>query len=884
MQQRVFIILLFTVFSSFIYSQDTIQKVDFAVSQDTIYYTTDDSASISTLPADSLFSEPDTTDRDSSLSINAIETKVEYKAVDSIQFSVDAKKVYLFGEAQIKYGDIELKAAYVEFDMSNNVVTATSLPDSAGNEIGKPEFKDDREEFTAKRIKYNFDTKRGVIDGVFSEQSDGYLHSGRTKKMENNEFHLKKGKYTTCEHENPHFYVALSRAKVIPDDKIISGPANIVIEDIPLPIGIPFGFFPNSSGRASGILIPQYGEEQNRGFFLRDGGYYFGINDRLDLTLKGEIFSKGSWGVSAVSRYKKRYKYNGNLNFNYNNLSIDDEGIDQFNYKLIWRHTQDPKARPNSNFSADVNFGSSGYDKYNSRNANDYLQSTIQSGISFRKTFPNTPFNASANIRHSQNNTDSIVNLTIPDLTLNMNRIYPLKKLVKGKNLGILEKLGFQYSSNFKNTVKVRDTLLFESSTLDKFKNGVQHSIPVSTSFNLFKYFNLSPSFTYKERWYFESIDRYWNDDAYYDPETNTYKHGSIYTDTTSGFNRVYDYSVAAGLSTTLYGFYQFQQSPIKLVRNSGLIAIRHKMDPTVSFSIRPDFSEGKWKGDDGYYDEYINGSGDTIKYSRYEGAIYGIPGQGKYGSLSFGLSNNLEMKVANKRDTTSEFRKVSLLKQFSVRSSYNIFADSLNWSTVSVNASTSLFDIFDINMGAIYDPYAYDTIAGKRVNVYEVDYTGDLFRLTSANFSINFSLNDKKFKRSSSERTEPDKPDIIRQQEEINYYDYFSVPWNLRFDYSIRFSQPDRKEPTITQTFNFSGDFSITKKWKIGFSSGYDIEKREITFTNVNISRDLHCWMMTFRWVPFGFRQSYNFEIGVKASILSDLKYNKSKSWIDNL
>jgi LptD protein len=866
-----------------IFCQDTIPRIDFSISNDTIYYSSEDST-LSETDGHILTVEDDTIPKGPKVSENAVDTKVEYKAKDSIQFSVDAKKVYLWGDAEIIYGDIQLKSAYIEFNMNDNIVLATGLIDSLGEEYGKPEFVDNKESFTAKKIRYNFDTKRGVIDGVFSEQSDGYLHSGKTKKLDNDEFHLKKGKYTTCEHEHPHFYVALSKAKVIPDDKIISGPANIVIEDIPLPIGIPFGFFPNSSGRASGILIPQYGEEQNRGFYLRDGGYYFGISDKIDLTIKGETYSKGSWGLSALSRYKKRYKYNGNFSFNYTNLSIDDEGINQFNYKLIWRHTQDPKARPNSNFSADVNFGSSGYDKYNSRNANDYLQSTIQSGISFRKTFPNSPFNGSANIRHSQNNRDSIVNLTIPDLNLSMNRIYPFKKIVKSKKLGFVEKLGIQYTSNFKNTVSIRDTLLFEPSTLDKFRNGVQHNIPISTSFNAFKFFNISPSFTYKERWYFESINRYWDESAYYDYENEQYGYGRVYTDTSTGFNRVYDYNISAGLSTTLYGFYQFQASPIRLVRNSGLIAIRHKIDPSVSFSMRPDFSEGRWKGVDGFYDEYINGSGDTVKYSRYEGGIYGVPGEGRFGSLSFGINNNLEMKVANKKDTVTGFKKVSILKQFSVRSSYNIFADSLNWSTVNMTGSTSLFDVINLNFGVIYDPYAYDTIAGKKVSIFEYDYNGDLLRLTSANISINFSLNDKTFKSTPAERAEAGTPADILRQEEINYYDYFSVPWNLRFDYQIRFSQPDRLEPTITQTFNFSGDFSITKKWKVGFSSGYDIERREITFTNVNISRDLHCWMMTFRWVPFGVRQSYNFEIGVKASILSDLKYNKSKTFIDNL
>ena len=825
--------------------------------------------------------------KDDGLSENAIETPVDYLAVDSIEFSVSEKKVYLFGQAQINYGEIELKASYIEFDLSNNIVFAKGIIDSTGKEIGRPEFKEGDESFTAKRIRYNFDTKKGIIEGVFSEQSDGYLHSGKTKKMPNDQICLQKGKYTTCDLEHPHFYVALSKAKVIPNDKIISGPANIVIADIPLPIFIPFGYFPNKKGRASGILIPQYGEEENRGFFLRDGGYYLGINDKVDLTLKGEIYSKGSWGLSTISRYRKRYKYNGNFNFNYSNLILNEFGEPDYSktkqYKLVWRHTQDPKARPNSNFSANVNFGSVSYDKYLSRNTNEYLNNTIQSSIAYRKTFPNTPFNMSATINHSQNSSDSTVSITLPNLSVNMNRIYPLKKLINSNKFKFAKNLSLSYNSRFENKItNIRDSILFTSMVFDEFKNGIQHSIPISTSMNVFKFFSINPSFNYTERWYFESIDKYWDASTFFDPVDSSYYYGREIVDTISGFNRVSDYSVSASVSTNLYGFYQFQASPIKLIRNSGLLAIRHKVSPSVSFRMRPDFKEEKW----GYYDNYVNASGDTIDYNHYETGIYGVPSGGKSGMLSFRLNNNIEMKVRNRKDTTGEgTKKIPLLRSLNLGSSYNIYADSLNWSPVSVSGNTDILKMVNMNFGASLDPYAFDTIDTKRINTFEQDYTGNFLRLTSANWSMSFSLSDNNFRKAPSEReSKEDTPNEILAIEEHNYYDYFNIPWSLKFDYSIRYSKTGIAEPNITQTVGMRGDLSITQKWKIGVQTGYDIQNKEISFTNINISRDLHCWHMTFRWIPFGTRKSYNFEIGVKASILSDLKYTKRESWLDNL
>ncbi|MCK4662176.1 MAG: LPS-assembly protein LptD [Bacteroidales bacterium] len=868
---RVFNIILLVCVSLLIYSQDIKTNNDTLsiISNDTIFII-DDTLSV----------DMDTIPEKSILSPNAVDAKIDYNADDSIIFSLDEKKVYLYGNAIIIHTNMELKADYIVLDLEKDIVFACGVTDSLGKETGKPEFKEGNEAFVAETMRYNFKTKKGIIKGVITEQGEGYLHSSRTKKMPNNEIHLKNGKYTTCDHEHPHFYVALTKAKVIPDEKIISGPAFLVIEDVPLPfIGIPFGFFPNKKGRASGILIPNYGEEVNRGFYLRDGGYYWGISDHFDLVARGEIYSKGSYGLKTQSRYKKRYKYNGNLSFDYYRNKIGDKGstdfIDQKDYKLRWTHSQDPKARPNSSFSANVNFGSVTYDKYNSTNTQDYLNNTIQSSIAYSKTFANTPFHMSTNVTHSQNSRDSIVHMSLPIMTFNMKRIYPLKKAVDKWDIGWLENLGIGYTSKFQNTVEVIDTLLFEPSTLDKFKNGVNHSIPIKTSFNLLKYFNVSPNFSYTERWYFESVNKYW-DNALYIPEGDTvYQQGRIVTDTIKGFNRVYDYSMGASLSTTMYGFYKFSDSFIGFIRNSGLQTIRHKIDPSIGFSYRPDFSEEKWH----YYDTVINeNTGEKIGYSPYQLGIYPLPGTKKSGMINFSLRNNIEAKVLNRKDSTESFKKIKILESLNLSSSYNLIADSLNLSNIKISARTNLFKMLNVNYDAILDPYVYDSVNNTRINTFEWEKNHKIGRITSWYISMGITLKESTFKKEDSK-----KDDMESEDEETDYYDYFKVPWSMRVNYSIRYSRPGLDEPVITQTLNFSGDLSLTPKWKIGISSGYDLENREFTFTNVNLSRDLHCWVMTFRFVPFGDRQNYNFEIGVKASILQDLKYTKREDWRDN-
>lgn len=810
---------------------------------------------------------------------NEIDAIIDYSADDSTIFSKSKNKLYLYKNAQITYKDIKLNADYIELDLEKNEIFAKGLLDSLNKVIGKPIFTQGSENFSSDKIIYNFKTKKGLISGVFSKQSGGYLHSQITKKLPNNEICVKNGEYTTCDLKHPHFYIALTKAKVIPNDKIISGPAYLVIEDIPLPIGIPFGFFPNTKSRKSGVLIPTYGEEQRRGFFLKNGGWYFGINDYVDLSIKGDIYSKGTWLVNVRSRYKKRYKYTGNVDFSYSDLVVSEKGLPDYmktiQYKLRWTHSQDPKANPNSNFSANVNIGSVTYDKYSSINNANYLKNTTQSSIHYDKTFQGTPFNFSANFNHSQNSLDSIVSLTLPEMTFNMRRIFPFKKK---NNIGKpkwFEKIGVTYSSNLQNTVSIIDTSLFTHKTLDNFKYGIIHKIPVSTSFKILKYFTASPSVNYTERWYFNSLNKYVNKSD-----------SSIVTDTVKGFNRVFDYNYATSLSTQIYGMFQFKNSFIK--------AIRHRISPSIGFSYRPDFSEKKW----GYYKTDPDDS--TKLYSVYANGIYGAPSRGKSGLINFSVGNNVEMKVKSKKDTITETKKIILIENLSFSTSYNMLADSLNWSKIRISGRTKLFKRLDVNYSANLDPYIQKTDSlGNigNVNKFEWAVNHRIARFMNSNwrFGLNLNLSPKLFKKDKQEAKNKQKSDksIMLNNDDYNNYDYFNIPWSLNVMYTLSYNNTffyidnkariDSTANNIIQTLGISGSLSLTKKWKIGFRSGYDFVNKKFSYTSVNITRDLHCWVMRFNWIPFGFRQSYNFEIGVKSSILQDLKFKKQQSWFDN-
>jgi hypothetical protein len=789
-----------------------------------------------------------------------IDAPINYNARDSVVFDNDTKMMYLHGEAKIIYKDIELTSEYIEMDLEKSTVYAIGVKDSAsGKIIGSPIFKEGTETFKSENMKYNFKTKRGLINGVISEQSGGFLHSEITKKQEDETIHIKGGKYTTCNLDHPHFYIGLTKAKVIPDDKIVSGPAYFVIEDVVMPIGIPFGFFPNKPGHASGIIIPQYGEEQNRGFYLTNGGYYFALSDYFDLQLTADIYSRGSWGSNVSSNYKKRYAFSGNIEFDYQNvvagLKESTKYFKSYTYWIKWNHKQDTKARPYSNFSASVNIGKSDYYKFSTYTSpSQYLSNTRQSSVSYTKSFPSLPFNFSANLRHSQNNIDSTLNLSVPEISLNMNRIFPFKRKNKVGNEKIWEKFGFSINTNMKNTTIAgfKESDLFESNLSDKFDNGMKVSVPASLNTKFLKYLTLNLSGTFNDRLYLRSTEQ--------KLDTTTLK---VVKYTEDGFKSVYDFMYSASLNTKIYGMFTFKSQNLK--------AIRHVITPNVSFSYRPDYGQSKYD----YYREYINANGDAVTYSRYVNSMYGNASNGRYGSVNFSLGNNLEMKVRNLNDTITGTKKVAIFEMLNFSTSYNIAADSLNWSALNVTGSTTLFKSLRMSYNAVVDPYAVDSI-GSKINRFVWQDSSKIGRITSANLTLSYRLNSKSKSKTKKDKEKTDQ--LIGYPD--NYVD-FDIPWNISFDFSFRYSNSFRT-PVVTQTIGLSGDLNLTPKWKISVTTGYSIKEKDITYTTLNIHRDLHCWEMRFTWVPTGYMKSINFQLNAKSSILQDLKLNKRSNYQD--
>ena len=615
-------------------------------------------------------------------SSSTIESKVEYSANDSIRFDLKEQKVYLYKDDDIKYEEINLKADYVEIDFSKNLVFAKGVADSTGKEIGTPVFTEGGHSFKSKTITYNFTTKKGLIKKVITQDGEGYLHGEVIKKMPNDNINIKKGAYTTCSLEHPHFEFRYYKSKVIPDNKIVTGPAYLVIENVPTPLFIPFGLFPNKKGQRSGIVIPTYGEAENRGFYFENGGYYFAINDYIDLKLIGDIYTRGSWAVKPSTNYRKRYKFNGMVNFNYAINYTGDKGSDKYkkekDFSFRWFHNQDPKARPNSKFSANVNIVSSGYNTFNPTSTEAYLSNTFQSSINYAKTWADK-YRLNVNLNHSQNTITKMVDLTLPQLTFSVDRFYPLRKKLKVGQLKWYDNISVNYSMKAENKVSSPDSLLFDEDFMKKFRNGVKHSVQVSSgSIKLFKKLVLTNPINLTERWYFESIRKKWsNDTLFSDNDTIV---GYLKTDTIYGFQRAMDYNFGSTVSTTLYGMFSFKKGPVK--------AIRHVLKPTISFTYTPDFGTEKW----GYYKYYTDDVGNENKYSIFQNGIYGKPPDGKSGRVGFSLSNNLEMKVRSRKDTVTGTKKIVLIERFAISTSYDIAKDSLNWSKISMNGNTRLF------------------------------------------------------------------------------------------------------------------------------------------------------------------------------------------------
>jgi hypothetical protein len=852
-----------------------------------------------TNPSDSLSAQADTLKRQAK---GDIETTINYTARDSIRASVDGKMIWLYGDAKITYGEIELEAEEVIIDYANSTIQAQGAKDSLGNRIGYPIFKNGAELYETKGIVYNFKTRRASIKEVVTQQGEGYLHSDAAFKNEKNEILSVRNSYTTCNLEHPHFEIISTKTKAIPNDKIVSGPFYLKFNEIPLPfLGFLFGMFPSQRESSSGIIFPSYGEERIRGFNLRNGGYFFDISEYMKLAVTGDIYSKGGHAVYVNSSYMKRYAYTGSFNFSYSKNrvgnNIEDKNVSN-DFRLTWSHS--PQSKGSGRFSASVNAATSTFNKnnnlmygntnelYSSRLSN--ISTKLSSNVSYSKRFEGTPFTLGVNLSHNQDLVTRLVDLPLPNVTLNMTNIYPFQR--RGKT-SMLDNFSLGYTMAGTNRITnnlgrltpeaVRDSIApFNLQNLPLFlkngRKGIRHTLPVSYSFKALKYFTMSPSVSYEEKWYFEQLTWGKNSDGQI-----------VVTDTAHHFNRVANYSFSTSLTTRVYGMYFFKN------KNKRIKAIRHIINPSISFGYTPDFTKNS------QYFQAIPVTNETtgrttIQYkARHEGFVYGASGTGRAGSIGFSLGNNLEAKIKAPKDTVE--RKVMLLNNLSISTSYNLMADSFNLAPIAISANTSVWENkVNINLSATLDPYAYGTlIRPETLEPYERRInslawgSGRIGRVTSATLGLNTNLNPEKRNKDQLSKEKISKSDLPEQDKQYllnnpDAYVDFDIPWSLNFGYNVSYSHPVNSKVRVVQTMQMSGDLSISEKWKIRYSSGYDFQAKQFSTTNLGISRDLHCWTMSFDWVPFGRFQSYNFRINVKASVLQDLKLERRKPFFDNL
>jgi len=838
-----------------------------------------------------------------------LDAPVSYEANDSLVFTQDGY-AHLYGDGKVNYPheNIELTAAVITMNMDSSTVYAHGVEDSLGVMKGTPVFKDGETPYETNTIRYNFKSKKGIISNVVSQQGEGYVTGNNAKKGSGNELYMKSGRYTTCDHhDHPHFYMQMTYAKVRPKKNVVTGPAYLVVEDVPLPLAVPFFFFPFSSSYSSGFLMPSYMDDSSRGFGLTDGGYYFAISDEMDLKLQGDIFTKGSWALNAETNYVKRYKYSGLLQASYQVTKTGDKGLPDYavskDFKIVWSHRQDAKANPNSTFSASVNFSTSSYERSNISNlynSQAMTQNTKTSSVSYSRTFPDQHLSISATANIAQTMRDSSIAVTLPDLNISLSTIFPFKRKHQVGEERWYEKISLSYTGRMKNSINTKDNLLFKSNLVKDWENGMQHDIPISATFTLFNYFNVTPSVKYTERWYTRKIKRGWDEQ----------RNREVNTDTIYGFHRVYDYNASLSVNTKIYGMYKPLLFPKKALQ------IRHIITPSISISGAPDFTSSRF----GYYDTYIketNGVRDTVKYSYYSGQAFSPPSGGKQGNITFSISNNLEMKYKDKKDS---LRKISLIDELGANISYNMAAIKQPWSNLNLNLRLKLTKSYTFSMSSTFKTYGYKF--DEQGNVVDNDRKEwsygrfGIFQGYGSSFSYTFN-NDtwkkwkEKFlgKKDKEETNEEEDANTGEDGESKNGnksgkkvekaavddegYQVFKMPWSLNLNYSFNISE-DRSKPINRKTMRYpyrythnlsaSGNIKISNNWAISFNSGYDFEAKEIVQTSFNITRDLHCFSMTASLSPFGTWKYYNFTIRANASILRDLKWDKRSQTQSNI
>jgi len=839
-----------------------------------------------------------------------LEGAVSFTASDSLVM-IGQNNAWLYGDGNVNYQEFKLNSAVIRMDLDSANVYAEGRIDSVGELSGNPIFSQGSDEYESKTMKYNFKTQRGIIQEVVTEQGEGYLLGKVAKKNADGSFYVGDGKYTTCDdHEHPHFYLQLTKGKMRPKKDVVTGPAYMVLADVPLPLAVPFGYFPFSKDYSSGIIFPTFGDDYNRGFYARDGGYYFAINDNVDLALRGEIYTKGSWGLSARSTYTKRYKFNGSFNISFIKTITGDKGSPDYsamnNFQVIWNHSQDAKANPNMSFSASVNFATSGYSRndLNSYYNNSFTENTKSSTVNMTYRFPGTKWSISATANISQRTQDSTLSVGFPNLNVSMSQTAPFKrkKAVGGERW--YEKIRLSYSGQFQNSLTSKQDVFFKKSLIKDWRNGMRHSVPISATFSLLKYINVSPSISLNDRMYTSRIRRQWDPNA-----------SAEIQDTTYGFYNVFDFNASISLDTKLYGFYK----PMKFLGDK-VQMIRHVLTPTVSISGAPDFGDPFWGIWDHYDRPNPDGTMQRVDYNMFSHGIFGSPSRGKSGIMSVSLANNLEMKVKSDADSTG-VKKISLIENFTISQSYNFAADSLNWSNINTSILLRLAKNFNLNLSATWDPYTYKlSPSGSpvRVNVPRWKAHKGWARLASTGTSFSYTFNNDTFKRKKKTDSEDkaDDPDTstegefpdgdysaesdsfeekVRRRREkargesrdadADGYAKWECPWSFTVNWSVNYGygQFDVKKmeykPKWTQNLSFSGNIRPTKNWNFSFSASYNFDLKKIAYMNCSISRDLHCFTMTASFVPVGPYKSYNFHISVKSSLLKDLKYDKRSS-----
>ncbi len=799
-----------------------------------------------------------------------LEHPIVYNARDSIRYENKGHKIYLFGDGFVQYEDMNLKAEYIEIDNEKNTITAYGKIDSLGKQIGNPIMKAEGQESSARKIIYNIKTKKGKIFDISSKEGNLLLMGSEVKKDSNNVVYMKNLKCIPCEFEDSRTIFKAKKAKIIPDDKIVTGPMYLEIGGVPTPLGLPFGFFPNTKKSHSGVLIPFYGNSDALGFYLKDGGFYWGINDKTDMTIRGDIYSNGSWGLRTLNNYNVNYKYNGYLSLGYSEFKTGEREIPssyskQKDIAINWKHNQDQKNNPTIRFSSDVNIRSSKYNKYNAQNTGQYLTNTFQSNINFSKTFKIGTLGINA--RHDQNTQTKLMNISFPELTFNVNRFYPFKNESRVKQNPI-DKIGISYLFEARNTLSGTDSTIFKGNIGDSLKYGFKHTLPISTNITLLKYFTLTPSLNLSAVMYTKTTRKQLNE------STN-----AIVRSSDRNFQTGYDANFNTSLSTKLFMDYVFKGKKLK--------QIRHLLIPNIAYTYRPDFGKEQF----GFWKDVLTDTTNRVKtkYSIFENTLFNGPAQGMQNTLSINLNNNLEAKLRKKTDTGYVFNKVTLLQNLSFNGAYNFAADSFKMSLVSMTGRTKIWKYFDLLFGSSFDPYYSTTITSTVTNIestyrtsrYLLNENGRIADFKSGNLAINASFS------SNALKSKAKKPDLTNGAERGSVPTNTTqaqekLPWNLNIYYNINYTKVLNKINDI-QTLNFSGDVNITKYWKLGLTSGYDFTNRHLSYTSVNIYRDLKCWEARIDWVPFGFRKSYSLTINLKTSMLSDVKIPRQRQWYDN-